>query len=588
MEYKSENRICQNCKKDFVIESEDFNFYEKIKVPPPTFCPLCRAQRRAAFRNERKLFKVKDALSEDDIFSLYPDEGGNKSTTEAEWFGDNFDAMIYAKNYDFSKIFLKQLFELKKEVPVFSLRVEFMVNSPYSANATALKNSYLCFNSNTSEDCMYGNAIDFSKDCIDNSHVNHSERCYECFWSQNCYQCYFSIICADSFNLYFCRSCIGCSNCFGCMSLRKSSYCIFNKQYTKEEYEKRIAEMRLDTTSGLLKARQEARAFWLTKPVKNHQGLKNLSSTGSYVTNCKNVNDSYLVRDSENMRYCQYLQVPKNKDNYDVTNWGENIELGYESIDSGDNAYNNKFLRNCWPACRNNEYSMHNFSSSDCFGCVGLRKKQYCILNKQYTKEEYEKLVPKIKKHMDKMPLIDSQGLIYKYGEFFPMEFSSFGYNNTTAIQYFPMTKQEAEGKKYPWIEVGRGEYTITQKAFELPDSINDVTDQILQVVIECENCKNPYRILENELIFLRKEKMPIPNLCNECRHERRIADRLRMQLYDRFCMCAGVADETNTYTNTVSHVHKDLPCGEKFKTGYTPERPEIVYCEKCYQQEVY
>ena len=63
MENKNEKRICQNCKKDFSIEIEDFNFYEKIKVPPPTFCPLCRVERRSVYRNERKLFKARDAFS---------------------------------------------------------------------------------------------------------------------------------------------------------------------------------------------------------------------------------------------------------------------------------------------------------------------------------------------------------------------------------------------------------------------------------------------------------------------------------------------------------------------------------------------
>ena len=59
---KVENRICQNCKKDFTIEPEDFNFYEKIKVPPPTWCPECRMIRRMNYRNERSLYKQDCAL----------------------------------------------------------------------------------------------------------------------------------------------------------------------------------------------------------------------------------------------------------------------------------------------------------------------------------------------------------------------------------------------------------------------------------------------------------------------------------------------------------------------------------------------
>ena len=471
---------------------------------------------------------------------------------------------------------------------MYNFNVIRMVNSPYAFNATELKNSYLVVNASYSEDCMYGNAVDHCKDCVDNSHIQDSERCYECFWLSKCYQCYFTQRTHDSRNLWFCRGCVGCNDCFGCANLINASYCIFNKKHTKEEYEKKIAQMSLDTVSGIEKARAQAREFWDTQPVKNIQGVKNVNSTGSYVTNCRNVNDSYLIRESENMRFCQYLQLPGNKDNYDVSVWGNDTELCYETLECGDQSYNNKLTRNCWPACSNLEYCVHLFSSTDCFGCVGLKKKQYCILNKQYTKEEYEALVPKIKRHMDEMPYTDSQGLVYKYGEFFPIEFSPFGYNNTIAMQHFPISKEKVETKNYGWVETERGEYKITKKAGELPESIEDFEVEMLKEVIECENCKKAYRILENELIFYKKEKLPIPRLCNECRHERRISDRLKLFLYERTCMCAGTADQTNIYKNTISHIHKDSPCGEVFKTGYAPDRPEIVYCEKCYQQEVY
>jgi hypothetical protein len=282
------------------------------------------------------------------------------------------------------------------------------------------------------------------------------------------------------------------------------------------------------------------------------------------------------------------MQVPGNKDNYDSCNWGEHTELNYETLECGENSYNNKFSRSCWPSSRNNEYCHHLFSSSDCFGCVGLKKKQYCILNKQYSKEEYEKLISQIKKHMEDMPYIDSQGLVYKYGEFFPIEFSPLGYNNTVAIQHFPLTEAEAKKKGYLWIDVPRGEYKITKKASELADSINEIDDKILKDVIECEKCKNPYKILENEFLFYKKENLPLPTLCHECRFERRIEDRLKLKLEKRSCMCAGEKDETEIYKNTVKHVHGGEPCGEEFKTGHILEKKEIVYCEKCYQQEVY
>jgi hypothetical protein len=51
--------------------------------------------------------------------------------------------------------------------------------------------------------------------------------------------------------------------------------------------------------------------------------------------------------------------------------------------------------------------------------------------------------------------------------------------------------------------------------------------------------------------------------------------------------MCAGLKDETGQFTNTTKHTHGDIPCVEKFRTGFNPKDGDIVYCETCYQQEI-
>jgi hypothetical protein len=56
-------------------------------------------------------------------------------------------------------------------------------------------------------------------------------------------------------------------------------------------------------------------------------------------------------------------------------------------------------------------------------------------LNKQYTKEEYNILVPKIIEHMI------STG---ERGEFFPPKYAPFGYNESLANEYFPLRQTEA------------------------------------------------------------------------------------------------------------------------------------------------
>lgn len=558
---------CVQCKKDFNIEMDDISFYEKMKVPEPTFCPQCRMVRRLVLRNERKLFKVENAFTGKPIFSLYPPQAGRKVITQDEWFSDSWSAEEYARDYDFSKPFFTQLFELDKEVPIYGLNVKQMERSDYCGNASYLKDCYLLFNSNTTENSLYGNAVDRCRDCVDNSALGDCERCYESFWLNNCYECNFCITTSDSTSMWFSRDCVGCNNCFGCANLRKASYCIFNEQYSKEAYFEELQKMNLHTQEGLKQAREKSRAFWQTQPLKCLQGLKNLNSSGAYVTNSKNVKDSYLIREGENLRYCQYMMVPKSKDCMDACVWGQNIELCYETSVCGENAYNLKFSWDCWPNVRDCEYSLHLKSSSDCFGCVGLTSKQYCILNKQYTKEEYEVMVEKIKKHMDEMPYVDAQGIEYKYGEFFPVELSPFGYNNTACQEQVPITKEEAEKKGYPWIEVPKGEYTITKNYSNLPPSIEAVDESITKEVLGCVLCGSAYKIQTDEFTFLKKEKLPIPDHCPECRHKRRVADRLKPVLYKRACQ-------------------KDS-CTNEFETAYSPETPNKIYCESCYQQEV-
>ncbi len=106
---KSEIRNCQNCKNDFTIDGEDFNFYEKIKVPAPTFCLECRTVRRLTWRNEMSLFRRKcDAPGHDEmLISFLPPEENLVVYDSRAWWGDAWDPMSYGKDYDFSKNFFE-------------------------------------------------------------------------------------------------------------------------------------------------------------------------------------------------------------------------------------------------------------------------------------------------------------------------------------------------------------------------------------------------------------------------------------------------------------------------------------------------
>ena len=586
---EQEVKICQNCKAQFAIEPEDFGFYERMKVPPPTFCPDCRFFRRALFRNERKLFRSKDALRGESIVTFWPPEAGFVVYTDKDyWNQDLWDPLKYGQDFDPTRPFLAQVYELFKEVPKMAKLAINLVNSEYSGNADDLKNCYLMFNSNHTEDSAYGNGVDFSRNCYDNSHVQKSERCYNSFWLTNCYETNFSSQCEDCASVWFSKNCRGCTNCFGCVNLRSKKYCIFNNQYSREEYEAKILEMDLRTWTGLQSAERQAHEFWLQYPNKSMQGVQNIDVSGEYVNHSKNVHQGYLIRESENLKYVQYSQVPSSRDCMDASLIGSKSELFYEVAICGWGAAGLKFCWDCWDGGRDLEYSISCMrSAANLFGCVGIMKHQYCILNKQYTKEEYEKMVQKIRKHMDDVPFIDKEGRVYKYGEFFPPEFAPFAYQHTIVPEHFPMTKEQIEASGARWEDPNPTEYQTTMPANAIPNSIIETSEEILKEVIQCENCKRAYRLIQPELQFLKQMKIPAPRTCVDCRHYARISQRNRARLYPRHCQCSGGASSNGAYHNTVALEHAAEQCPNEFETSYAPDRPEIVYCEQCYNSEV-
>ena len=563
---KAETKQCQNCKKDFIIESEDFNFYEKMKVPSPTFCSECRGVRRSIFWNSVNLYKKAEVKEGKKVFSTYPDEANIKIYDHDYWWSDKWNAMDYGEDIDFKIPFFAQLKELNFAVPWPSRSIRGMVNSDYCNQASYLKNCYLCFNCNNEENCQYCVGSNYAKDSLDCTFSLKPELSYEAWECNNIFQCFYCSDVKDCRNLWFCEECTNCNDCFGCFNLRSKQYYIYNKPYSKEEYFKELEKINKGSYDEVNKIKERFNEFKLKLPKKYFHGNHNKNVTGEYIYRSKNAFNCFEVGGCEDVKYSQNC-ADTVKDTYDFTNWGENSELIYESCVCGDNCQNIKFCLDCWPAMQDSEYCLNCHSCSDCFGCVGLRSKQFCILNKQYTKGEYGALVLKIKKHMADIPYVDSRGLKYVYGEFFPTEFSPLAYNETMAIEYFPKTKEQVVKEGYLWRDKNPGEYKITIKAGDLPDDIKDVADSILKEVVQCELCRGAYKIIEAELNFYRRFLIPLPHVCFNCRHLERRRKANLLKLWHRKCMKPD--------------------CKNEFETSYAPDRPEIVYCESCYNSEV-
>ena len=569
-----QTKTCQNCKRDFTIEPDDFDFYDRMKVPPPTWCPQCRLIRRMVFRNEQSLFKRKDAHTGDIIFSGFHEDVDVKTYKNNYWMGDEWDKCATGRDYDFSRPFFEQFKELRRDAPLPALSVLTMINSDYCNEAGDMKNCYLCFNADYCEDSSYLVKGRHIKDSLDLYESKQSEYSYDSSMLTDCNRCFYSQDCESCVDVWFSKDLRGCTNCFGCVNLRNKSYCIFNKQYTKDEYDRELAKYNVGSYKQIQALKKEVREFWLQFPNKYYHGNKNLNSSGEKVSNTKNVQHGFSVRGGENMKYVFDLYPPA-ANSYDYTIWGDKAENIYESVVCGVGIYNLKFCSNSWEDARDLEYCIFCFSCSDCFGCVGLHKKKYCIFNKQYTKEEYFDLKEKIIAQMKELPYIDKNGREFRYGEFFPYDCSLYAYNESLAYYFFPLTKEEALQQGFAWRDAKESEYITTLDSRDLADTLHEVSDDILKETIKCSACARAYRIIQTELGFYRRMNIPIPRLCQKCRFEERFQDMTKPVYHQRECMCEHD-----------SHGHEGK-CKIAFETAYEPDRPEIVYCEDCYQKEV-
>ncbi len=350
-------------------------------------------------------------------------------------------------------------------------------------------------------------------------------------------------------------------NCVMCINLRNKSYCIKNKQYTKEEYEKELEKMNLNDHSSIEKYKKEFYNFSLGFPHRYAYIKKSIRSNGDFLINCKNVKYAFQVINGENQKFI--FGSDTTKDTYDSVMSGK-AEQCYEVV-VADNSQRNYFSVFCFQ-CRDILYSQFSPSSENCLGCVGLKKGVYSIFNKRYSQEEYKILKEKIIEHMKKTG---------EWGEFFPRSISPYAYNETFNMDFFPLNKKEVLEKRMKWKEETEKNYIVTLKAEEIPKSVEKISESILNETIGClhggkckHKCSTAFRLIDREFKLYKKMGIPVPRLCPNCRYYERLENRRPIKLWHRRCMKEG--------------------CENEFETSYAPERPEIVYCEECYNKEIY
>ncbi len=588
-----EVRSCQNCKSDFAIESDDFDFYEKIKVPPPTWCPGCRTIRRMVFRNERTLYKRPCNLCGKETISMYDRGTPFPVYCHSCWYSDKWDPFLYARDYDFSKPFFKQFNELIEIVPRLSLLITGNnKDSDYTNIVEDMKNCYLVFEADFDEDCMYSGYLVKSKRVLDSFYGWENELCYETIYCQGCYGVKHSYGCQNCINSHFLRDCIGCQDCFGCVNLRNKSYHIFNQPYTKEDYKKKIELFNIGSRKASKELEEKFRKFSENYPRKYAYIQKSEKANGNFIFNSSDQHQCFGMNESKSAYYTIWSNY--DSDISDAYASGYYAGILHECQSVFYKAYNIKFSNFCFKGISDATYCDLCTGSSNIFGCVGLKKGEYCILNKKYSREDYASLIAKIIKHMEEMPFLDKNNKTYKYGEFFPATLSPFAYNESIAQDYYPLTSEKAELEGFTWKNFPEKSHTPTIQADDLEDNISNTLESIVREIISCrhhgacnEQCTKAFKVTPSEFKFYKILNLPIPDLCPNCRHFARLNRNTPYKLWKRECQCAGQKSTNETYKNTAAHFHGDNKCPSEFETSYAPDRKEIVYCEQCYNAEV-
>jgi len=586
----SETRICQNCKNPFTIEPDDFAFYEKMKVPPPMFCPACRLQRRFAFANITNLYKRKCDLCGKEVVSRYSVDKRYTVYCPHCWWSDKWDPMAYGRDYDFSRPFFEQFNELWHEVPLLGLSIDLptAIESPYVNDAGYLKQCYLLFTANYSERCFFGYMLTHDTDCANSSFINSCELGHDLFHCFKTYHAVHAYYTTQSSNMAFTWQCVNAQDCFMSANLHNKQYVIRNVAMTREAYQEEMKKYDLGSYRVYTDLKKEWADYRLKFPVKTFWHEFSTDTSGLFVFQSKNCHKCFEVTGGENCKYVVGAFTPTTKDCYDYAYWGDGAELLYECMIVGEKTRRVFFGEESGLGLYDSQYVKLCTGGSNIFGSVSIKGKSFCIFNKQYSKEAYEALVPKIIQHMSEMPYRDAKGRTYGYGEFFPIELSPFAYNETLAMHPFPLARTEAETEGYVWKDSEASPHVITRNARDLPDHIRDTGDDILRDVIGCARCGKGFRIIPQELAFYRKMNVPLARECPACRIEEKMREQPHpMKLWRRSCQCAGAHSQNSVYANQSAHAHGAARCVNEFETSYAPDRPEIVYCEQCYQQEI-
>lgn len=427
-------------------------------------------------------------------------ESGSVVSVCSDWFwSDECDNCAAGRDYDFSRPFFSQFIEVAQRSYAQSINRLNCEDSPYVNACVGLKSCHLCFACEQLQDSIYCAICSKSNDLLLCSGVSESELCYACLDCENVYGSRFLQDCRDCSNCYWCLDCIGCSNCFQCCGLRqaRSGYYIHNEKVSEAEWTDTLARFDFGSFAGERKINQ----LWNRSAAASH----------TYDTNFHNEDCSLTYHTQHSKRSCNAMYSSYCEDCKDIIYsthgrdcyscvWARDAERCY-MLAGGANAYNCFLSDGALGNAKNLFYSLCCYNGcEDLFGCFFLKRKRYCILNKQYSKSEYFDLRARIISHMK------TTG---EWGKFFPTELYGTPYQDSWAYFFFTELDDEQIRQRGLLASDSRAERVI-DSGIELPDNIADCNDELCDKEIRCMSTGRPFGIGKREIKAFRKHEAPL------------------------------------------------------------------------------
>lgn len=543
---------CRECGKKFGHFDEDRLFVARMEMPLPASCPDCRQQRRLAHLNHYHLFRGTCAATGKPVVMHYPPGSPFRVIEQAHWHSDAVDNREFGRQFDFTRPFFEQFAELQQDVPRPALFTDYTrdENSEFTNFAGRNKDCYLIFDSDENRDCLYSTGLNSSTNTLDCYRAEGIELGYELIDCQKCYRSAFLMNCSGCSDSYFLANCTGCRSCAFCSNLKQKTFHIYNEPVSEEAYRAFVGRFRSHRAlSESRTAFHEFRGQFLQRAVR---GQRNEDVVGNYLTDSKKAFWAFDCRSVWDVRYCYqaFMQV---KDSMDCNEGGE-VELAYNSTTVGYGAYHIRCSMMSLSQLQCLTYCALCFHGcAHLFGCIGLKRQQFAILNLPYSEQEYRRLSGQIVEHMKETG---------EWGEFFPASLSTVPYNLSLAQQFFPLTPEESARRGLRWLELP---VSVDQASCTpVPDSIDDFALDESHIT-QCEGCSKPFKLLPAELRAYADLGISAPRSCFLCRNTARHKLRAPRRLVERRCDS----------------------CGTMVMTALTETMAAHVGCERCYLESL-